>query len=144
MNYFRKIEAACLQPALHDAIPRALALKGIAFLWIWLEGCERRKILQKRCSRCFSVSNRATDGKRRFFTLRGYAVRTAEMAAGCSASCDIPAPDRTYSCKCLQLCLCLAGCCHRAAACSMRTHTGSRPPSAPPRVCRSESGSRRG
>lgn len=58
MNYFRKIEAACLQPALHDAIPRALALKGIAFLWIWLEGCERRKILQKRCSRCFSVSNR--------------------------------------------------------------------------------------
>lgn len=58
MNYFRKIEAACLQPALHDAIPRALALKGIAFLWIWLEGRERRKILQKRCSRCFSVSNR--------------------------------------------------------------------------------------
>lgn len=51
---------------------------------------------------------RATDGKRRFFTLRGYAVRTAEMAAGCSASCDIPAPDRTYSCKCLQLCAWLA------------------------------------
>lgn len=31
-----------------------------------------------------------------------------QMAAGCSASCDIPAPDRTYSCKCLQLCAWLA------------------------------------